>query len=73
MKNYIDIENKLRSGKLPDSDMSKHRMKVWQKIRQVQRQRRKFVSLFSIPPMVWAFGSIVIITILFVLLFLLKK
>jgi len=56
MKDFKDIEKRLRNGKLPDSDMSKHRIKVWQKLLQAQRNRRKLVSFLSISPSVWVLG-----------------
>ena len=73
MKDFKDIEKRLKNGKLPDSDMSKHRHKVWQKILQARRTRRKLVSLLSIPPYVWAVGSIIILLLFFIFMFLLKK
>ena len=73
MKDFKDIEKRLRNGKLPDSNMSKHRIKVWQKLLQAQRNRRKLVSFLSISPSVWALGSIIILILFFIFMFLLKK
>jgi len=73
MKNFQDIEQRLRNGKLPDSDMSKRRYKVWQKILQGQRKRRKLISFLSMPPYVWAVGSIIILILFFIFMFILKK
>jgi hypothetical protein len=73
MKDYKDIEKRLRNGKLPDSDMSKHRYKVWQKLLQAQRGRRKMASFLSISPSVWALASIIILILLFIFMFMLKK
>jgi hypothetical protein len=73
MKDYSDIEKRLRNGKLPDSDMSKHRYKVWQKLLRAQRGRRKLASFLSIPPSIWALASIVILILFFIFIFLLKK
>jgi hypothetical protein len=73
MKDFQDIEKRLRNGKLPDSDMSKHRYKVWQTLLQAQRTRRKIISFLSIPPWIWAVGSIIILILFFIFMFLLKK
>jgi len=73
MKDFKDIEKRLRNGKLPDSDMSKYRHKVWQKIVQDRRTRRKLVSFFSIPPYFWAVGSIIILILFFIFMFIIKK
>lgn len=73
MKDFKDIEKRLLNGRLQDSDMSKHRHKVWQKILQARRARRKLVSFLSIPPYVWAVGSIIILLLFFIFMFLLKK
>lgn len=73
MKEFQNIEKRLRNGKLPDRDMSKHRHKVWQRISHAQRARRKMISFLSIPPWVWAVGSIVILILFFVFMFLMKK
>ncbi len=73
MKDFKDIEKRLRNGKLPDSNMSKHRHKAWQKILQARRTRRKLVSFLSIPPYFWAVGSIIILILFFIFMFILKK
>jgi len=73
MREFKDIEKRLRNGRLPDSDMSKYRHKAWQKILQAQRARRKIISFLSIPPWVWAVASIIILILFFVFMLLLKK
>ena len=73
MKDFKDIEKRLKNGNLPDSDMSKHRHKTWQKILQARRDRRKLVSFLSIPVYVWAIGSIIILMLFFIFMFILKN
>lgn len=73
MRDFKDIENRLRNGKLPDSNMSRHHHKVWRRILQAKRIRRKMISVFSIPPYIWAVGSIIILILFFIFVFVLKK
>jgi len=73
MKDFRDIEQRLRNGKLPANDMSRHRHKVWQGILQAKRIRRKMISVFSIPPYIWAVGSLIILILFFIFVFVLKK
>jgi hypothetical protein len=73
MREFNEIEKRLQNGKLPDSDMSKHRHKSWQKILQAQRGRRKTISFLSIPPSIWALVSIIIVILFLVFMFILKK
>jgi hypothetical protein len=73
MRDFRDIEKRLQDGKLSDSDMSRHRHKIWQRILQAQRSRRKIISFLSIPPSIWALASIIIIILFFIFMFLLKK
>ena len=73
MRDFSDIEKRLQNGKLPDSDMSKYRHNIWQRILQAQRSRRKIISFLSIPPSIWALASIIIIILFIVFMFLLKK
>lgn len=73
MKEFRDIEKRLLNGKLPDSDMSRHRPKVWQGILQAKRIPRKMLSVFSIPPYIWALASIIILVLFFIFIFIFKK
>jgi hypothetical protein len=73
MKEFQDIEKRLRDGKLPDSDMSKRRVKVWHKIAQTPRSRKEFILFSSLPPWIWAVGSMILLILFFIIMFLLKQ
>ncbi len=73
MKDLKEIEQRLRSGRLPDANLTKHRPKIWNRIIQSRRGRRKTISIFSLPPYIWALASIAILVIFFILMFYLKK
>ena len=63
MKDFKDIEKKLRNGKLPDADMTKRQNQIWRRILLKQRKRRDVRKVFSLVPWIWAFASIIIIVI----------
>lgn len=70
-KDIRDIEQRLRNGRLPDADLTQHRTKIWQRLIATKRTRRKFISIFTLPPYIWALVSIAIILGFFI--FILTK
>ena len=72
MKDLRDIEQRLRNGKLPDSDMSYRHKFVWRKILLNQRARRKMRTPILLSPWVWALGSILVVLLFLFYVFYLK-
>ncbi len=72
-KDIQEIEQRLRNGRLPDADVSQHRMKIWRRLLTKKQTRRKTISIFSLPPYIWALASIAILVMFFLILFYFNK
>lgn len=72
-KNIHEIEQRLRNGRLPDADLSQHRMKIWQRLVAAKRARRKTLSVFTLPPYIWALVSVAIILGFVIFIFYLRR
>lgn len=70
-KHLTEIEDILRNGKLPDSDLAPLRHQVWQQVLKAQRKRRKPKLPLKVPPWVWALASIILILLCVVVMLLL--
>ena len=71
-ENLKDIEQVLRNGKLPDTDPSSLRQRVWQGVLSKQRGRRKPKAFLRLLPWTWALASIIVILLGILVIFLLK-
>jgi hypothetical protein len=72
MKDLKDIEQKLRGGRLPDSDMTHRHSFVWRKIIDTQRVKRREFLPFGGSPWVWALGSLIVILLFLIFIFMSK-
>jgi hypothetical protein len=70
-KDLHEVEELLRNGRLPDSDLPRVRHKVWQQVLAAQRKRRKAKTLLRLPPWIWALASITVILIGIIVIFFL--
>ncbi|NIR51120.1 hypothetical protein GWO43_21165 [candidate division KSB1 bacterium] len=71
-KSLKDIEDTLRNGKLPHANLAQHRHKVWQRVLQAQRERRKSKLMLNLPPWIWVLASIVLILLCVIVMLLIK-
>ena len=72
MKEFKNIEKKLRNAKLPDSDMSDRFGYTWKKVLEAHRKRREKHLSFFISPWAWPVASVIILFLFFVFVFLIR-
>jgi hypothetical protein len=71
-KKITEIEEFLRSGRLPHADARSLRDRVWQKIVESRRTRRTPKLPLHLPPWIWALASIVLVLLCIIFILMMK-